>query len=167
MSAAGLSGTAVVITCSTRSAAGERPDSSGVILADGLRSWGLSVPDPEIVPDDIDAIRAAITAAVARGAALVVTTGGTGVSPGDVTPEATGALLDRDIPGIAEAIRHAAQDRVPTSVLSRGLAGLVGSTVVVNLPGSPGGVRDGLAVLAPITGHLLDQVRGGDHPVQR
>lgn len=154
---------AAVITASNRSARGARPDTSGHLLAAQLAELGCTLDEPTVVPDDIQAIRAAVRAALAGGAAVVITTGGTGVTPTDVTPEATRPLLDREIPGIAEAIRQAARDRVPTSVLSRGLAGTVGSALVVNLPGSPGGVRDGMAVLAPILGHVLSQLRGGDH----
>jgi cyclic pyranopterin phosphate synthase len=156
---------AAVITCSNRSARGERPDDSGRILAEELTSWGCDVAGPRVVPDEVAAISAAIRTAIADGAALVVTTGGTGVTPTDVTPEATHPLLDRQIPGIAETLRAAARDRVPTSVLSRGLVGLAGGCLVVNLPGSPGGVRDGLAVLRPLVGHLVDQAHGGDHPL--
>ena len=119
--------------------------------------------DVTVVPDDIPAIQAALRASVDSGTDIVVTTGGTGLTPTDVTPEATRPLLEREVPGIAEAIRLAARERVPTSVLSRGLAGTIGTTLVVNLPGSPGGVRDGIAVLAPILGHVLSQLRGGDH----
>lgn len=154
---------AVVVTCSNRSARGERPDESGAILAAGLAEWGLAVDGPVVVPDEIPVIRRAIADAVRAGAALVVTTGGTGVTPTDVTPEATRPLLDREVPGIAEALRLANRDRVPTSVLSRGLAGLVGSTLVVNLAGSPGAVRDGLRLLGPLVGHVVSQAAGGDH----
>lgn len=153
---------ATVITCSNRSAAGVRPDDSGAILATGLADWGCTVTGPIVVPDDVSAIQKAISVAVAGGAVVVLTTGGTGVTPTDVTPEATKPLLHREIPGIAEALRKAGP---PTAALSRGLAGTIGQALVVNLPGSPGGVRDGLVVLAPIIGHLVDQARGGDHPV--
>jgi molybdenum cofactor synthesis domain-containing protein len=111
----------------------------------------------------VAAIRSAVRAALGAGAAVLVTTGGTGVTPTDVTPEAVTPLLDRQVPGIAEAIRLAAREKVPTSVLSRGVAGAIGATLVVTLPGSTGGVRDGMAVLAPLIEHALDQLRGGDH----
>jgi molybdenum cofactor synthesis domain-containing protein len=154
---------AAVITASNRAFRGEREDSSGRLAVERLRALGCSAAEPTVVPDDVSAIAGAVRTAVDAGAAVVITTGGTGVTPTDVTPEATRPLLDREIPGIAEAIRLAARARVPTSVLSRGLAGLIGGTLVVNLPGSPGGVRDGFEVLGPIIGHVLDQVRGGDH----
>jgi molybdenum cofactor synthesis domain-containing protein len=154
---------AAVVTASNRSSRGEREDTSGHLLADRLRELGCAVGDVTVVPDDVPAIQAAIRTALAGGADLVITTGGTGLTPTDVTPEATRPLLDREVPGIADAIRLASRDRVPTSVLSRGLAGTVGAALVVNLPGSPGGVKDGIAVLAPILGHVLSQLRGGDH----
>jgi molybdenum cofactor synthesis domain-containing protein len=154
---------AAVVTASNRSARGERADTSGHLLADRLAELGCNVESVTVVPDDVPAIQAALRAALAAGVDLVVTTGGTGVTPTDVTPEATRPLLEREVPGIAEAIRLEARDKVATSILSRGLAGTVGSSLVVNLPGSPGGVKDGIAVLAPILEHVLSQLRGGDH----
>ena len=152
-----------VITCSNRSASGERPDDSGALLAELLEGEGHEIAGREIVPDDIEAIRAAIGTAVAGRADAVLTTGGTGLTPTDVTPEAVTPLLQRQIPGIAEAIRLASFEKVPTAVLSRGVAGTINSTLVVTLPGSPGGVRDGFAVLRPLFAHAVDQMRGGDH----
>lgn len=153
---------AAVVTVSDRSSRGERPDASGPLLAGLLRELGLEVAEPVVVPDEVPAVQEALRAAVASYD-LVVTTGGTGLTPRDVTPEATRPLLDREVPGIAEALRQRSADRVPTSVLSRGLAGTVGRVLVINLPGSTGGVRDGVAVLAPVLDHALAQLRGGDH----
>jgi molybdenum cofactor synthesis domain-containing protein len=128
-----------------------------------LRGWGADVGDATIVPDGPE-VDAALRAALASGADLVVTTGGTGLAPTDGTPEATRALLDREVPGIAEAVRaRGVANGIPTAVLSRGVAGLAGRTLVLNLPGSTGGVRDALAVLAEVLPHAVDQARGGDH----
>jgi len=159
-------GRAVAITVSTRASAGVYPDRSGPTLVQALRGLGFSVDDPVLVPDG-PAVRDAVQSAVAAGADLVVTTGGTGVSADDLTPEMTRPLLDREIPGIAEALRSAAWPTVPAAMLSRGVAGTVGRTLVVNLPGSVGGVRDGMAVLAPVLRHVLGQLRGGDHEHSR
>ena len=154
---------AAVITCSNRSAAGVREDQSGELLATAVADWGFQLLSRTVVPDEMAAIQQAVRTALTAGARLVLTTGGTGVTPTDVTPEAVLPLLDKEIPGIAERLRAAGGDRVPTSVLSRGVAGLIGDALVVTLPGSPGGVRDGIAVLQPLVGHVLDQAAGGDH----
>ena len=155
---------ACVVTVSDRSSRGERPDTSGPLLAGLLREHGLEVGDVVLVPDEVDAVQQALLTAVRDGCDLVVTTGGTGLSPRDVTPEATAPLLERALPGLAEALRARGAATVPTAVLSRGLVGTIGAALVVNLPGSTGGVRDGVAVLAPVLEHALAQLRGGgDH----
>jgi molybdenum cofactor synthesis domain-containing protein len=152
-----------VITVSDRSHAGVRADSSGPLLADLLTDKGFSVAEVVLVPDEIDVIETALRAALRAGVDLVATTGGTGFSPRDVTPEATRRVIDRDAPGLAEALRQHRRDELPTTILSRAVAGIAGSTVVINLPGSNGGVRDGVAVLGPVIGHAIAQLRGGDH----
>ncbi|MFN2561226.1 MAG: MogA/MoaB family molybdenum cofactor biosynthesis protein [Jatrophihabitans sp.] len=154
---------AAVITCSNRSATGERPDDSGELLASMLGAMGHEIVLRRIVPDDVEQIREAVADALAADARAVVTTGGTGLTPTDVTPEAVRPLLEREIPGIAEALRSVSREKVPTSVLSRGVAGTIRATLVVTLPGSPGGVRDGMGVLAPLLEHAVDQMGGGDH----
>ncbi|NGM14929.1 MogA/MoaB family molybdenum cofactor biosynthesis protein [Verrucosispora sp. WMMA2044] len=152
-----------VVVASNRAAAGVYADTSGPLLVAGLRELGCAVDEPVVVPDG-DPVGQAVWAAVADGIDVVLTSGGTGITPTDRTPDVTRALLDYEIPGIAEAIRAHSRDKVPTAVLSRGVAGVAGRTLVVNLPGSTGGARDGLAVLGPILAHTVDQLRGGDHP---
>lgn len=154
---------AEVVVASNRAAAGVYDDTTGPLLVEFLRGMGFVVDQPVVVPDG-DPVGAAIAAAAEGGARVVLTTGGTGLTPTDRTPEQTAALLDRQVPGIAEAIRAAGVAAgVPTAMLSRGLAGLVGHCVVVNLPGSRGGVKDGLAVLAPVLRHAVEQAVGSDH----
>ena len=154
---------AVVFTASNRASAGVYEDRSGQALAAGLRDLGFEVDGPHVCPDDVDQLAEVLQEAVAAGADVVLTTGGTGLSPTDVTPEATRTVIEREAPGIADAVRRYGEPKVPTSVLSRGLAGTVARTLIVNLPGSTGGVRDGLAVLGPLLPHVVSQLRGGDH----
>ena len=158
-----VTGRAQVVTVSDRSSRGERDDTSGPLLAGLLTELGFEVAAVVVVPDEVPAVQQALRDAVAGEYDLVVTTGGTGLSPRDVTPEATLALLERQAPGLAEAVRGSGGERVPTSILSRGVAGTIGRTLVVNLPGSVGGVRDGVAVLAPVLPHAVGQLRGSDH----
>jgi len=161
--AADLRHRAVVVTASNRAAAGVYEYRSGQALAEGLRKLGFTVEGPHVRPDDVAELAWVLREAVESLADVVLTTGGTGLSPTDVTPEATRAVLEREAPGIAEAVRRYGAEKVPTSVLSRGLAGTAGRTLIVNLPGSTGGVRDGLAVLGPLLPHIVSQLRGGDH----
>ncbi len=153
-----------VVTVSDRSHEGRRADRSGPLLSSLLADLGFIVDSVVVVPDVADDIVAALRGAVDAGIDLVVTTGGTGFAPRDVTPEATLRVLDREAPGLVEVLRSADRARVPTSILSRAVAGIAGGSVIVNLPGSTGGVRDGVAILAPVIGHAIAQVRGGgDH----
>ena len=152
-----------MIVASNRAAAGVYADQSGPLLVDGLRALGCEVDDEPVVVPDGEPVAEALKAAIADRIDVVLTSGGTGVTPTDRTPEATRPLLDFEIPGIAESIRAFSRDKVPAAALSRGLAGVAGRTLVVNLPGSTGGARDGLAVLGPILRHTVDQIHGGDH----
>ncbi|WP_291038848.1 molybdenum cofactor synthesis domain-containing protein [Herbiconiux sp.] len=150
-----------VIVASNRAAAGVYSDTTGPVIRDWFeaRGWAAEV---EVVPDG-EPVGAALRAAVASGAAAIVTTGGTGASPTDRTPEQTRAVLDFELPGVAEEIRRVGREHIPLAVLSRGLAGVAGRSLVLNLPGSTGGVKDGLAVLDGLLEHLVDQIGGGDH----
>lgn len=151
-----------VVTISDRSAAGVRPDRSGPLAAELLAAGGWTA-GVVVVPDDIDSIRGAIRSAISAGARLVVTSGGTGVSARDVTPEAMDGLIERDLPGIAEELRRRGAEKLPQALLSRGRAGIVNDALVVNLPGSPGGVRDGIPVVLSVAEHVIGQLDGEDH----
>lgn len=151
-----------VVIASTRASAGVYDDRSGPIISEWLVLQGFSTAEVDVVPDG-DAVGDALRAAVSSQVDLVITSGGTGISPTDATPAQTAAVLDYEIPGLAEAIRRSGLPKVPTAVLSRGVCGVAGRTLIVNLPGSPGGVRDGLTVLADVVHHALDQLAGQDH----
>ncbi|GGD67211.1 MogA/MoaB family molybdenum cofactor biosynthesis protein [Microbacterium murale] len=153
---------AAVLVASTRAAAGTYEDRTGPVVAEWLRARGFEVAGPVVVADA--AIADALAELLAEHPDLILTTGGTGVSPDDRTPEATRKLLDLELPGIAEEVRRRGAAITPTAILSRAVAGVAGRTLVMNLPGSTGGVRDGLAVLDDVLDHLLDQITGGDHP---
>ncbi|WP_309080192.1 MogA/MoaB family molybdenum cofactor biosynthesis protein [Zhihengliuella sp.] len=148
-----------ILIASTRAAAGVYEDQTAPIVADWLAGHGFTVLEPVIVPDG-EAVGSALKALLTLGPSVVVTSGGTGLSPDDTTPETTAPLLDRQIPGIQEAIRAAGLVKTPHAALSRGLAGAAGSTFVVNLPGSPRGVRDALGVLDPMIDHICRQLEG-------
>jgi molybdenum cofactor synthesis domain-containing protein len=151
-----------IIIASTRASTGVYEDRCGPIISEWLAQHGFSPVQPLVVADG-EPVGQALRAAVADGADVVITSGGTGISPSDDTPAQTTAVLDYEIPGLADAIRRSGLPRVPTSVLSRGVCGVAGRTLVINLPGSPGGVRDGLGVLADVLDHALDQLAGKDH----
>ncbi len=156
--------TALVLSVSNRAAAGVYQDTTGPRIVGALEELGFGAVTAQVVPDG-GPVRAALEAAVDRGLDLVVTSGGTGITPTDETPEMTRAVITKEVSGIAEAIRaYGVGKGIATAALSRGVAGLAGKTLIVNLPGSVGGVKDGLAVLTPILDHALEQVRGGDHP---
>lgn len=155
--------TARVVTISTRAAAGVWQDTSGPIIVAALQALGFECADPIVIADGPD-VTATLRDAIAEQVDVVVTTGGTGHTPNDVTPEMTRPVIERESPGIAESIRaYGVANGVPTAMLSRGIAGVAGRTFIVNLPGSTGGVRDGMKVLGPVLLHLVDQMRGGDH----
>ena len=155
---------AQVITVSDRSHGGLRHDTSGPLLAELLRDeLCFDVADVIVVPDEIPEIEAALRGAIDAGFDLIVTTGGTGFAPRDVTPEATRRVLEREAPGLAEALRQLNREKIPTTILSRAVAGVAGGSIIVNLPGSTGAVRDGITVLEPVIGHAIVQLRGGDH----
>ncbi|MEP6760328.1 MAG: MogA/MoaB family molybdenum cofactor biosynthesis protein [Sporichthyaceae bacterium] len=154
---------AMVVTVSNRAAAGTYEDRSGPLLVNGLTEMGFDVEGPQVVPDG-EPVEAALRAAIASSYDVIVTTGGTGINPTDRTPDMTFRVIDRELPGIAEALRaYGVEHGVPTASLSRGVAGLAGTTLIVNLPGSQGGVLDGIAVLAPLLAHAVEQILGGDH----
>jgi molybdenum cofactor synthesis domain-containing protein len=154
---------ATVVVASNRAAAGVYEDTTGPLIVDALRGLGFDVDEPVVRPDG-EPVGAAIALAIHGGARVVLTTGGTGLTPTDRTPEVTRPLLDREVPGLAETIRAAGVAKgVPTAALSRGLAGVAGECLVVNLPGSRGGVKDALDVLVPVLLHAVEQIVGSDH----
>ncbi len=161
----------MAISVSDRSSDGRREDESGRLLVAALRSYGYVVDAPVVVPDGVETVAEALRGAVAEGHRLVVTTGGTGMGPRDLTPEGTRQVITRENPGLAELIRHEGARHTPYAAASRGVVGVVdwpaergvGGTLVVNLPGRPAAVTEGMDIIGPLLRHILDQVAGGDH----
>jgi molybdenum cofactor synthesis domain-containing protein len=153
---------AAILIVSTRAAAGVYDDLTGPRIEEWLVNRGWSVPEHLVVPDGPE-VTTALTALIAAQPNLVLTSGGTGIHPGDRTPDQTRALLDYEIPGLAEELRRRGALKVTSAILSRGVAGVAGSTIVINLPGSTGGVKDGLGLLDEVLDHMVDQLKGGDH----
>lgn len=154
---------AAVITVSDRSARGERVDASGPVAVDALRAAGFDCADAVVVPDGAESVAAALRTALADSARLIVTSGGTGVGPRDATPEGTAEVIERTVPGIAEELRRRGAAEMPAGMLTRGLAGVTRDALIVNLPGSPGGVTSGMPVVLSVARHVLDQLSGRDH----
>lgn len=154
---------AVVITASNRAFKGIYEDRSGQILLQGLKDLGYEIHDVQILPDDQAQINSALKSAIDLEVDLIVTTGGTGVSPFDVTPEATIPLIEKFLPGFHEALRSFSRDKVPTTDLSRGVAGVTKKSLIINLPGSPAGAKDGLVIIERLASHIHDQLAGHDH----
>jgi molybdenum cofactor synthesis domain-containing protein len=162
-------GRACAITVSQRAAQGTREDTSGELLVQLLGQAGFEVSGPVVVPDGVDSVADAVRSAVDDGVLLVVTTGGTGIGPHDLTPEASKTLITREMPGVAEMLRREGTKQTPYAAVSRGMVGVIdradgrGGTLLVNLPGRPAGVQEGMDVLVPLLGHVLSQLRGYDH----
>ena len=154
---------AAVITASNRAFNGVYEDTSGQVLLNGLKSLGYDIESVLVVPDEIEKNSTAIQAEIKDGVDLVVTTGGTGISPFDITPEATAPLIQKQMPGILEALRAYSREKVPTTDLSRGVAGVTNKTLIINLPGSPGAAKDGLVIIERLAPHIHDQLAGHDH----
>ena len=154
---------AAVITASNRAFNGVYEDTSGQVLLNGLKSLGYDIESVLVVPDELEKISTAIQAEIKDGVDLVVTTGGTGISPFDITPEATAPLIQKQMPGILEALRAYSREKVPTTDLSRGVAGVTNKTLIINLPGSPGAAKDGLVIIERLAPHIHDQLAGHDH----